>query len=71
MTKPLPPKKPPPDGGMLRLFTLVDSQGRAVRDAQGNILYFTDKKTAKAKRQDGQHVGLGPDHRRHPEYADA
>lgn len=65
--KPAPPKKPA--DGFMKLFCLVDTKtNRTVVDAQGNTLYFNDKKVAKAKRQDGQHIAVGPDHRRHPDY---
>lgn len=42
------------------------SSGAIVTDANGVVVYFTNKMDAKAQRQDGQVVSRGPDHKHGP-----
>jgi hypothetical protein len=51
----------------MRLYMLRDvSSGAIVTDANGSVVYFTNKMDAKAQRQEGEVVSRGPDHKHGP-----
>jgi hypothetical protein len=51
----------------MRLYMLRDERsGAIVTDANGSVVYFTNKMDAKASRQVGQVVSRGPDHKQGP-----
>jgi len=53
----------------LKLFVVRQSSGAYVKDDEGNVLFFCDKRSAKLVRDElgqGNHtVSFGPDHHKH------